>query len=202
MISSIKTYCIKNPVQRIRQGDILRKILVPEVGISMGGENPPVEFIEYAYGIILTQDCDLEQDHTNKLELEKNPDFYEDKILASVLICPAFPTESLREGTHLKELKIKKPTLNSSIWNSIKINQHPRYHFMNAEPDCNVPELVVDFKHFHTVTREFVYTRYSSQYLATVNELFRESLSQRFCNYISRIGLPTVGNGIGPVQTQ
>jgi hypothetical protein len=31
---------------------------------------------------------------------------------------------------------------------------------------------------------------HAEHYLATFNKLFRESLSQRFSNYLSRIGLP------------
>lgn len=54
-----------------------------------------------------------------------------------------------------------------------------------------IPELVIDFKHYYTIPTEEMYEAYKENYLASVEPLYREDLSQRFANYLSRIGLPT-----------
>lgn len=41
-----------------------------------------------------------------------------------------------------------------------------------------------------TVPRNELYKIHSDLYVLTLSELFREELSQRFTNFISRIGLP------------
>ena len=75
-------------------------------------------------------------------------------------------------------------------WNFIKNNQDPRYHFLRKDLDLQVPELVIDFKHYYTIPRDFLYEKIEHHYLGTMSELFREFLSQRFAFYLSRIGLP------------
>lgn len=67
-------------------------------------------------------------------------------------------------------------------------NQNPRYHYLKFKED-DKPELIVDFKHFFTVNRDFLYKQLNKR-LYSLDDLFRENLSLRFCNYVSRIGLP------------
>jgi predicted metal-dependent hydrolase len=79
---------------------------------------------------------------------------------------------------------------NSERWNLIKTNQNFRFHYIRGEQNLQIPESVIDFKHYYTVPRSVIYSNYRDHYLATINELFRELLSQRFANYLSRIGVP------------
>ena len=67
---------------------------------------------------------------------------------------------------------------------------YKRYHYLNEDLENGVPELVIDFKHFVTASRFQIYKNRSNQYVTTNNELYRESLSIRFANYLARIGLP------------
>ena len=104
---------------KIFQGDILRDVNVI-VGYDENHKNFDEFFMEYI--IILSQDCDLEQDYNSyqrfvnynhqfdlsKLDVNNcskddkvNICSMYDKLLPSILVCPAFPAENLREGIHL-----------------------------------------------------------------------------------------------------
>lgn len=65
------------------------------------------------------------------------------------------------------------------------------------QPHLQLPELVIDFKHYYAIPRDTLFRMYPEHYLVTINQLFRESLSQRFSNYLSRIGLPELEGHIG-----
>ncbi|MCK4743623.1 MAG: hypothetical protein KAT25_07365 [Sulfuriflexus sp.] len=176
----------KHELERIYQGDILRDFTVVEWAHEELGEVITTERI-LAYSVILTQDCDLEQDVNNRVnEAAEN----EDKYLQSILICPAYQAEMLRNGKHIEDVTMQYQ--NGKLWSAIKSNNNYRYHYLSGEIDSQVPELVIDFKHYFTVPREVLYKAYSGHYLATIPVLFREDLSNRFCHYLSRIGLPNI----------
>ncbi len=82
---------------------------------------------------------------------------------------------------------------NRERFREIKKNRYPRYHFIESDSNFKVPELVVDFKHYAAIQREWIYSQFSECYFASLKPLFREALSQRFAYYISRIGLPEHG---------
>lgn len=185
MISKIETIYRRHDNNRICQGDILKDFKYPE-WISREGKKIKVRNRIITFLIILTQDCDLERDFINR----NTPGKTQDKYLQSILVCPAYYAEKLRDGDHLKKLKQKMEYQNSAKWKLIKQNDNPRYHFLKDCPDLQIPELVVDFKHYYTIPREILYDEIEDHYVATVNELFRESLSIRFAHYLSRVGLP------------
>jgi hypothetical protein len=72
----------------------------------------------------------------------------------------------------------------------VKKNQNARYHHLAEETAHQLPDLVLDFKQYFTAPREFFCKRYKAAYVTTLGPLLRELLSQRFVNYLSRIGLP------------
>ena len=53
-----------------------------------------------------------------------------------------------------------------------------------------IPDLILDFKHYLTVPFDLLSRFHGTCYLASVSELFREDLSVRFASYLSRVGLP------------
>ena len=147
--------------------------------------------------IVLSQDCDLNQDYNARNEskcIDGNLDKLQslnNKFLPSVLLCPAYPADQLREGIHLQFLnlpmsKISKP--GKTPWKKICQNETPRYHYLNRYEPFEIPDLVLDFKRYYTVSREYLYDIYNEVYLASLGGLYREDLSQRFANYLSRIG--------------
>jgi len=189
MKSKIESIFIKHDEKRICQGDIFRDFEYIEFVSNNKKTGIGIKKI-FPYLLVLSQDCDLESDHKNHMECEDN----QDKYLISILVCPGYSADALREGNHLKEYSLKMNTINSERWNNIKNNQNSRYHFLRGVQELQIPNLVVDFKHYYTISRDMLYENFKDYYLGSINELFREAISQRFANYLSRIGLPLLKN--------
>jgi hypothetical protein len=178
-----KYRCSRN--SRFYQGDIL-KDLVFVVGDA--GEDIELDKVGLQNAVVLTQDCDIEHDFKSRKEKEKNGN----KFLRSLLICPAFKIEDFASGKHLDW---EMNTFTEKELTKLKNNdEYKRYHYLQGSIEYSVPELILDFKHFFTLPREFLYKKKKQIYVASLNELFREELSQRFTNYLSRIGLPELQN--------
>lgn len=137
----------------------------------------------------MTQDCDLEQDFRYRTTAVKN----QDKILQSILVCPAYGWEDFIKGDHLQDYKLKMETISGSDQKKkIKQQQVPRYHYLDEDLEKQIAPLVIDFKHYYTLPVEFLMHIYKEHYAYSIEELFRESLNQRFSFYLSRIGLPEI----------
>ena len=137
---------------------------------------------------LLSQDCDLEHDFNNHSDSSSKDG---DKYLPFLLLCPAFPAEAFRQGKHLAELNIPMSSHNSDAWRKLKTNNLSRYHFLPGDTAHQVPDLVVDFKQYLTIPRDIIYrSNYQKCYLATIEIVFRDNISNRFAHYLSRIGLP------------
>ena len=67
-------------------------------------------------------------------------------------------------------------------------NEIPRYHYLKF-PDLDMPELIIDFKHFFTINKNVLYKQIKKR-LCSLDDLFKEKINQRFSYYVSRIGLP------------
>lgn len=184
--SQIKAYYRKHSLDRIIQGDILRDITMLEWEM-IEGERDLIEKI-LPYVIVLTQDCDLEQDFFNRNEQREK----QDKFLQSILVCPAYLSKQFRDGIHLKSLNLQMEKINSGRYKAIQNQNIGRYHYLEGSVPDQVPELVIDFKHYYTLPANLLNSVYKQHYVASLNELFRESLSQRFSFYLSRIGLPKI----------
>ncbi|MBL6751087.1 MAG: hypothetical protein ISP90_11225 [Nevskia sp.] len=186
-------------MDRLHQGDILRDIEILE-GVTEevdpdGGEHLRERKRTLPYVVVLTQDCDLEQDFNSRANDAR---LDEDKFLLSILVCPAYPAAQLRAGVHLGEGHVMS-RINSDRWKPLKDNQNPRYHFLADEQSLQVPEVVLDFKQYFTIPRDQAYgLSQASHYVATANALFREDLCRRFADYLTRIALPEIVAGGSP----
>ena len=177
---------------RLCQGGLLRDLkLLERVELVKGADGEDeLKVVETSlpYAIMLSQDCDLEWDHGFRA---KTPIQNHDKFLTAMLVSPAYPAGQVRLGTHLEAEGMKMQALNSALWNPITTNNNERYHYLAADPALNLPELVLDFKRYRTVPRETLMECMANGHaIAALKPLFRERLSQRFANYLSRIGLP------------
>ena len=175
----------KKAPERISQGDIFSDIEIIEK-IEVIGNKLIINKISFPYVVCLNQECDLENDYNSVLKNENK-----DCQLMHLAIAPAFNFEQFLTGKHWGDIYNPNEGIKRSKSNGKAIidNQNPRYHYLKFLED-DKPELIVDFKHFFTVNRNFLYEQLSKR-LYSLDDLFRESLSQRFCNYVSRIGLPT-----------
>ena len=132
----------------------------------------------------LNQECDLESDYKQK------DDKHSDANLLHLAIAPAFNFKQFLSGSHWggifennKAQKITDTTIKKIIDNEI-----PRYHYLNFY-EKDMPELIIDFKHFFTINKEVLYRKMNNR-ICSMDNLFKEKINQRFSYYISRIGLP------------
>lgn len=195
MTSNIKsTYRILD-CDRIHQGDVLKDFSFIQLLGDIETDN--IKNIDFKYLVILSQDCDLEgaKSFQDKLMDKKEGEIINgNKFLPSILVAPLFEDEKLNEGTYLSHLKFKmdnKGSEHRTKWKDIINNNNPRYHYL-GNFDENSNNYIVDFKIFYTVPYEYIFKRFEDCYYKSLNELFREDLSNRFFNYQSRIGLPPV----------
>jgi hypothetical protein len=109
------------------------------------------------------------------------------------LFSPAFPSDIIREGKHLKDIfNIQTERISTYPFRIIKRNENPRYHMLTQFSELQIPELILDFKAYYAIPFDSFMENYKEHYLATTNELFREDLSQRFAFYLNRVGLPVI----------
>lgn len=175
-------------LNRIAQGDIFSDIDVQIHSLSTDTELETVT-LHLPYAVVLTQDCDLFQDYSTRADVEaKN----HDKRLQTVLLAPAYLATPFRQGEHLLEIDMQMEPKSSEPWKKIAQQNDARYHHLKPCPLNTVPELVIDFKHYYSISRDALSRESSKRYITTLDELFREQLSQRFAAYLSRIAMPDV----------
>ena len=171
---------------RIMQGDIFHHIdIIEDVMVKANG-SIQLKKITFPLVICLNQDCDL---HTDYIHREEN----KSGSLLHLIVAPLFEITSFRDGKNWGELMNVGDHINSERMNCIKNNNDPRYHYV-VFPDKEMPELIIDFKYFFTVNRDALYNRLDHK-VCSVDDLFRELINQRFCDYLSRIGLPEIQIG-------
>lgn len=179
----------KLPLPRLAQGDILRDVEHVEYVVVNDGV---IEFskIVFPLAIVLTQDCDLQQDHTFRSPEEKKQT--QDKYLLSVLLAPLYNLEQVYQGEHLADLGLKMATIKKggTQGNNLKHNETPRYHYLEFPPEIPLVPSAVDFKHYFSCNVEYLKNHKQEKFVCQLADLFRESVSQRFSNFLSRIGLP------------
>ena len=168
---------------RIMQGDIFHDIDIIEDVIVKPDGAIQLKKITFPLVICLNQDCDL---HTDFIHREEN----KSGSLFHLIVAPLFEISSFREGKNWGELMNVGDRINSERIRYIKGNNDPRYHYI-VFPEKDMPELIIDFKYFFTINRDTLYKRLDHK-VCSVDDLFRELINQRFCDYLSRIGLPEI----------
>ena len=168
----------------LRQGEILSNIVQARLALASIASNVlSVDSVKHPFAIIVTQDCDLDWDYKARKESGS-----EDKLIPNILFCEVIEARRLRG----------RQDINSTIWNSIKRNNHERYHFLQRiapEQDAfgeGLPELGMDFKRYFTVPTEEVYERlkFKGKRRSRLVSPYMEHFCTRFHNFQSRIALP------------
>ncbi|MDR0913263.1 MAG: hypothetical protein LBM96_11810 [Methanobrevibacter sp.] len=185
--------------KRVYQGDFFSDLEL--VVYNIDNDELIFDQLLLPYSVVLSQDCDLESDFKKREEIhycsdEDSKKRCYNKFLDSILLCPAFLAERLREGNHLNELGRTVERINKKDWKKIQNNDNHRYHFIpseNIDKYLSMPDLVIDFKKYYTIPRDYLYF-YNNKYKSSLNELVREDLSNRFAYFQSRIGLPNFQN--------
>lgn len=170
------------------QGEILSNLVQARLDLStVGTDAPAVEFVTHPFVLVLTQDCDLDQDFKARQGQNK-----EDKLIPAVLFCQLPTAEELR-GTSTTT------GITSEIWKRISQNKDERYHFLQkVEPACDalhegLPETAIDFKRYFSMPTDEVYRRVEigeARRRCVLVSPYMQHLCARFANYLSRVALP------------
>jgi len=189
----IKTKSGNNP--KISQGDIYRNIDYIE-NVCENNGIIEVSKIEFPLIVILSQDCDLTWDYKNRYGRPKKNN--QDKFMFSILCAPLYNVEHLIEGNHLELLNQKMQIIPkyskrdlSTQYKALINNEIPRYHYLEFPKRIPIVPSVIDFKHYFTVSTKALKEKKDTSFVCKVAELFREDITLRFSNYLSRIGLPS-----------
>jgi len=174
---------------RISQGDIYKDVEFIEYAIEKRGVIE-ISKIVFPFTVVLTQDCDLNQDYT--VRWARNGVSNHDKKIISVIVAPLYNVEHVYRGEHLSELgmtmaEIKK---GKTPGKTLRQNQTPRYHYIEFSANVPIVSSVIDFKHYFTVNVEYLKKHKKANFICQIGPLYREDVSQRFSSYLSRIGLP------------
>ncbi len=168
---------------RIHQGDIFKNMPFYESYSEIQGEFS-LSVIEFPLAIILTQECDLKQNFIERIENKK-----QDKYLVSLLCAPLYNAQHLFSGENLSELNVTTEKKNSEQKNYIKSNRDARYHYIELAEETEIPPIIIDFKHYFSISLYYLESKFENR-ICSISPIFRESISQRFSHYLSRIGLP------------
>ncbi len=180
----------KQNINRIRQGDIFKQIEYIEYVSEVNGIIE-VSKILFPYVIVLTQDCDLQQDFTFRWA-KRRPKDNQDKLLLSVLVAPLYNAEHVYSGDHLSDLGLKMQFISKkkTPGKNLRNNIMPRYHYIEFPPNIPIVPSVIDFKHYFSVNLEYLKKVKNEKFVCNIAPLYREDISQRFAAFLSRIGLP------------
>ncbi len=169
----------------LRQGEICSELIQVHLAVdTVGLAESAVEQKVHPYAVILTQDCDLEQDFKARHGQNKP-----DKMIPNLLFCEIVTAEQLRGTTGIT----------SELWKRIRQNKDERYHFLQkVEPGDDaagkgLPELGMDFKRYFTLPTEEVYKRIEigeAKRRCVLVSPYLEHLSTRFAAFLSRVALP------------
>lgn len=174
------------PGDRLWQGEILENL--PQVRLAVesveGGGDLEVEANPHPLVVVLSQDCDLEQDFKENSA--------GGSILPNVLLCDLFAAEELREIVKARD------SVGSKEWKPLKQNKNERLQFLHAvipEEDlkgAGLPELAIDFRQYFTVRTEELYRRtaHSTLRRCRLATPYAEHLADRFSHYLARIAMP------------
>lgn len=187
---TVQTFRNPKSDHTINQCDVFKNIEFIEYAIELN-DTIEVSKIVFPYVVVLTQSCDLLQDYNAKKNQENNKS--QDKFLISVIVAPLYNFEEFRVGEHLSQLDRKmenQGNIKKSRCEMIMKNENKRYHFIRFPASFPIVDSVIDFKHYFSVTVEYLQNNYDKLYVCSISPLFRELISQRFSNFLSRIGLP------------
>ena len=177
----------KRRLSRVSQGDVFRDVECIEYAVERRGI-VEVSKIMFPVVVVLTQDCDLEQDFNGRVKEKQS-----NKLL-SVLVVPLYNAEHVFTGEHLVEIGVKAEPINKNKtpgdW--LKKNERARYHYIDFPQHVPVVASIADFKHYFSVQTGYLEKIRSKNFVCRLDDLFRVDLSQRFAAYLGRIGLPSL----------
>ena len=167
------------------QGEILSDIAeVVVIPNSLGSSDLQFEEIMHPFGVILTQECDLDWDFKARMAGDSNSA----KICPNALLCELFPEEVIRP----------KLPRGSELWRRVKQNQEERYYAIPQAPagadleQAGLPLLIADFKQLFAIRTDELYARiaHGLKRRTVIQIPWVQDLSNRVGYYLQRVAIP------------
>lgn len=179
-------YVVAGANDRLYQGELLENVAEWTVGYEDANHDAPYGALalRHPLALVLSQDCDLEQDHSRRQQ-----DGWVQTDLRSILLCPAFPADNLRQ----------QQSLSSRKWETIRQNKDERYAYLSDilqasdSSGTGHPAILLDLTNYFTVQTPELYRQIrlsEAKPRCRLRMPWREHLQFRFANYLARIGLP------------
>jgi hypothetical protein len=170
----------------LRQGEIISDLDQFRLDLeTIGTGSLSVSPYRHPLALVLTQDCDLEQDFKANAAVNAP-----DKVVPSVFFCEVSSATEVRGAAWI----------NSTLWKPIPLNKNERYHFLQkVDASCDAQqiglvELVIDFKRYFTIPTREVYRRIErgeAKRRCVLVSPYLEHLTSRFAYFLSRVALPS-----------
>lgn len=171
-------YAVVNPGDRLFMGEILSHVIERQVTIAE--EAFSLAEVEHPFAVIVSQDCDLEQDARARSDLDIDAKQRGNALVPHVLLLVASAAEHARGAA-----------VSSKHWDRVKQNKDERFQFL-CRASASVPALVIDFKRFFSFPTEEllrVIGRGEVQRGPRLTTPYAEHLAVRFGFFIQRVGL-------------
>jgi hypothetical protein len=171
---------------RLYGGEIL-SAFVEHQAVFVSGEYTEVSE-EHPYIVVLSQDCDLEQDDRARKAQDMEQGKREAALLRHILLVTASAAEKVRAGIGGKD-----------IWKRVEQNKDERYQYLTGVPlevdsaGLGIPDLILDFKRtLSCLTAELLAAvqRGETKRRARLKSPYAEHLAHRFGFFFQRIPLP------------
>jgi len=166
--------------------NVVQLCLRPETLRAAAEEPVEVTPITHELVVVLTQDCDLEQDYKRRQTSQQGS-------LPNVLLCDVYLAEVLRATLQ------RQDQLGRQDWKKgVAQNQKDRFHYLQrVQPSEDLggeglTALALDFKIYFTLPTDELYVRLVNgiRRRARLNTPYCEHLSHRFFSFQSRVALP------------
>lgn len=173
---------------RVVQGDVYREVEYLQ-GVREVQGIIEVESFVFPLVVVLTQDCDLEQDFNSR---QVAGGCGNDKTLISVLVAPMYNAAHFQQGEHLSELGLQREKIswNRSEGRLLRNNERARFHYLAFPDNVAIVPSVIDFKHYFSVSVDYLAQAGMDKFVCRLDPLHREAVCQRFASFLSRIAIP------------
>lgn len=176
-----------------REGPILQGEIISDISIFVAapGYHLPQwsgagSVIRSPWAVVLSQDCDLEQDYRNRYGAEGRSEM---RILENILLCPARTAA---------EVFIKIKGQGTTVREYVEHNKNERYQYLSRVPTeqdaagKGIDPLILDFKRYFTVSTGDLYEQVQTTAIRRCVLLpsYLEHLTTRFCYFQYRVALP------------
>lgn len=185
----------------LRQGEIISGLVQVVAALETIGsdEGEKAQKQEYDLAIVVSQDCDLQQDFDSR---QNGTSLH--RRLSDILFCQVEKADDVRFATNNaiadEEDKARSSLLKSrDVWKKIQENNDFRYQYLRAvEPGQDASReglspLIIDFSRTFSIPRNEVYRRLelrSATRRTVLNTPYLEHLAVRFHHFHCRVALP------------